>query len=103
MSVWHLYLIRTRQNTLYAGITTDVLQRLAEHTSGNKGAKYLRSKRPLQLVYQTEIGSRSMASKAEYRIKRLTKSQKEKIVVDNPDSQELFLLLKMDLLEMESS
>ena len=96
MSVWHLYLIRTKQNTLYTGITTDVSQRLAEHISGKKGAKYLRSKQPLQLVYQTEIGSRSMASKAEYRIKRLTKSQKEKIVANCPNGQELLSLLKIE-------
>ena len=97
MAIWHLYLIRTRQNALYTGITTDVSQRLAEHKAGKQGAKYLRSKGPLQLVYQTEIGSRSVASRAEYRLKKLTKSQKERIASSQPDKQTLLALLKMDI------
>jgi len=94
---WHLYLIRTKQNALYTGITTDVSQRLAEHTAGKQGAKYLRSKGPLQLVYQTEIGTRSLASKAEYRLKKLTKFQKESIVSRQLDKPTLLALLKIDI------
>ena len=96
MTLWHLYLIRTKQNALYAGITTNVSQRLAEHQSGKQGAKYLRSKGPLKLVYQTPIGDRSTASKAEYRLKRLRKSQKEKIVADSPSKQALLKLLEIE-------
>ena len=95
MTTWHLYLIRTKQNTLYTGITTDVSQRLAEHKSGKQGAKYLRSKGSLQLVYQTPIGDRSTASKAEYRLKKLRKAQKEKIVIDSPSKQALLKLLNI--------
>ncbi len=97
MAIWHLYLIRTRQNALYTGITTDVLQRLAKHKTGKQGAKYLRSKGPLQLVYHTEIGNRSTASSAEYRLKKLTKPQKESIVSSNPNKQALLTLLKIDI------
>lgn len=97
MKTWHLYLIRTKQNTLYTGITTDVSQRLAEHKTGKQGAKYLKSKGPLQLVYHTPIGDRATASKAEYRLKKLRKSQKEKIVLNNPTKQALLKLLKVDL------
>lgn len=95
ISVWWLYLIRTRQNTLYAGITTDVEKRFAEHTQGKKGAKYLRAKGPLTLVYYVCIGSRSLASKAEYRLKRLRKSQKEQIVTISPDRHQLLSLLAL--------
>lgn len=92
---WFLYLIRTRHDTLYAGITTDVAQRLAEHEDGKQGAKYLRSKGPLEVVYAVELGSRSLASKAEYRIKRLAKSRKEKIVAKRLDRQALLELLNI--------
>jgi putative endonuclease len=92
---WFIYLIRTRHNSLYTGITTDVAQRLSEHESSSQGAKYLRAKGPLQMVYSLELGSRSLASKAEYRIKRLTKSQKEKIVVNRLDRQALLAFLNM--------
>ncbi|MFK8182477.1 MAG: GIY-YIG nuclease family protein [Phormidesmis sp.] len=93
---WSLYLIRTRTDTLYAGITTDVAQRLKAHSEGKQGAKYLRSKGPLTLVYQVELGSRSLASKAEYWIKKLTKAKKEKIVVSQPDKTALLTLLKIE-------
>jgi putative endonuclease len=86
---WFLYIIRTRHNTLYTGITTDVAQRLSEHESGKQGAKYLRAKGPLNVVYAAELGTRSLASKAEYRIKRLAKSQKEEIVVKQLTRQAL--------------
>lgn len=96
MKTWSLYLIRTCQNTLYTGITTDVQQRLSEHETGKQGAKYLRAKGPLQLVYQVELGSRSLASKAEYRIKKLTKKRKERIVRDRLAREALLCELKIE-------
>ena len=95
MTTWHLYLIRTKQNSLYTGITTDVSQRLAEHQAG-RGAKYLRSKGPLRLVYQTPIGDRAIASKAEHRLKKLKKAKKEQIVADSPSQQTLLKLLNIE-------
>ena len=95
MSHWSLYLIRTRQNTLYTGITTDVAKRLSEHKCGRQGAKYLRAKGPLQLVYSVELGSRSLASKAEYRLKKLSKAKKEAIVTESLSRSELLQLLEI--------
>ncbi|MEM9164663.1 MAG: GIY-YIG nuclease family protein [Cyanobacteria bacterium P01_F01_bin.4] len=92
---WSVYLIRTRHNALYTGITTDVAQRLSEHEQGKQGAKYLRSKGPLKVVYQVALGSRSLASKAEYRIKKLSKPQKESIVANGLNRQALLALLKL--------
>ncbi|MEM8807467.1 MAG: GIY-YIG nuclease family protein [Cyanobacteria bacterium P01_G01_bin.38] len=92
---WSVYLIRTRHNTLYTGITTDVAHRLSEHGMGKQGAKYLRSKGPLQVVYHVVLGSRSLASKAEYRIKKLSKPQKEKIVANELNQQALLTFLEL--------
>lgn len=94
--VWFLYLVRTGQGALYTGITIDVMKRFAEHEQGKKGAKYLRAKGPLQLVYSVELGSRSLASKAEYRLKRLAKSQKESIVKKSLTRAELLQRLKLE-------
>lgn len=80
MSEWHLYIIRTRNGALYTGVTTDVARRLDEHSHSKKGAKFLRSKGPLQLVYQQLVGSRSEAQRLEYQIKQLSKQQKEKFI-----------------------
>jgi len=79
MTTWSVYLLRCADGTLYTGIATDVLRRLAEHEDGEKGAKYLRGRGPLELVYQQEIGDRSLATKIEHRVKRLPKAHKEDI------------------------
>jgi putative endonuclease len=92
---WFIYLIRTRHNTLYTGITTNVAQRLSEHESGQQGAKYLRGKGPLVVVYARELGSRSLACQVEYRIKQLTKARKEKIVANQPNQPALLKYLNL--------
>lgn len=90
---WCLYLIRCRNGTLYAGISTDVTRRLAEHQAGApKGARYLRGKGPLQLVYQAAVGDRSMATKIEIWVKTLPRSVKEELIARRVDLLELFAL-----------
>ena len=81
MSAWWLYLIRCKNKTLYTGITTDVERRLSEHQAGSaKSAKYLRGKGPLELVFSTKIGNRSEASIAEWRVKKLSRADKEQLI-----------------------
>lgn len=80
-SIWWVYMIRTRENALYTGISTNVKRRFEEHVSGNfKSARYLKGKGPLQLLLQKKIGNKSEASKVEWQIKQLPKDKKEKIV-----------------------
>lgn len=74
-SLWHLYLIETAGGSLYTGITTDVSRRLIEHESG-RGAKALRGKGPLRLVYQEPVGTRSQALRLEAAVKRLSSQGK---------------------------
>ncbi len=76
-------MLRTPTGMLYTGITTDVLRRLQQHQSG-KGAKSLRGKGELTLVFNCSAGDRSQASKLEYHIKQLNKKRKEQLVSDNP-------------------
>lgn len=91
---WSLYLVRTRLDTLYTGIALDVERRFAEHSGvGNAGAKYLRAKGPLELVYQVEVGDRALALQAEYRVKRLPRSGKEAMIARNPSGRELLVEL----------
>ncbi|MBZ2168579.1 MULTISPECIES: GIY-YIG nuclease family protein [Marinobacter] len=77
---WSVYIVRTGKGTLYTGITTDVARRLAEHESGTKGARSLRGKGPLKLVFQAEAGDRSRASRLEWHIKQWPKARKEALV-----------------------
>ncbi|EEX39673.1 GIY-YIG nuclease family protein [Vibrio furnissii] len=79
---WWIYLVRTSSNALYCGITTDVARRFTQHQKG-QGAKALRGKGPLTLAWQHEIGpSKGDALKLEYRIKQLSKVQKERLILD---------------------
>jgi len=77
---WSLYMIRCKGGVLYTGITTDVQRRFKEHKSG-KGAKFLRGKSPLTLVYQQQVGNHSDALKAEIKIKKLSKFEKEALIL----------------------
>ncbi|MCL5499244.1 GIY-YIG nuclease family protein [Escherichia coli] len=79
MTLWSLYLIRTADNRLYTGITTDVARRFMQHQNG-KGAKALRGRGELTLAFSAPVGERSLALRMEYRIKQLTKRQKERLV-----------------------
>jgi putative endonuclease len=80
-AMWSVYMIRCSDQSLYTGISNDVEKRFAVHQSKSpKSAKYLRSRHPLQLVYQAEIGSRSEASRVELLIKKLPKHTKEALV-----------------------
>jgi putative endonuclease len=82
--MWYLYVIRTVDNCLYTGITTDVKRRFKEHISlGRKAAKYFYSNKPEILVFSHPVGNRSVAHKVEYHFKNLTKSEKEKIIRKN--------------------
>ncbi|MFG6138771.1 GIY-YIG nuclease family protein [Halomonas sp. B23F22_10] len=74
---WHLYVIETAAGALYTGITTDVTRRLGEHRAG-RGAKALRGKGPLHLVYHECIGEHGEALRREAAMKRLTAAAKRR-------------------------
>ncbi|HAS6369722.1 TPA: GIY-YIG nuclease family protein [Vibrio vulnificus] len=85
---WSVYLIRTRLNALYCGISNNVERRFCMHQQG-KGAKALKGKGPLELVWRVPVGSKSMALKLERHIKTLRKQDKERLVKGD-------LLLQLD-------
>jgi putative endonuclease len=76
MAAWSVYLLRCSDGSIYTGIATDVTRRLAEHEAGVQGAKYLRGRGPLEVVYQQEIGDRSLATRIEHRVKRFPRGYK---------------------------
>jgi len=79
--MWFVYIIRCADNSLYTGIAKDVVKRFETHQSGDqRSAKYLRSRHPFALVFTVQAGTRSEASRIEYAIKQLPKSQKEKLI-----------------------
>ncbi|EAQ4019861.1 GIY-YIG nuclease family protein [Salmonella enterica subsp. enterica serovar Roodepoort] len=98
MTSWYLYLIRTADNALYTGITTDVARRYRQHQTG-KGAKALRGKGELTLAFAAQVGDRSLALRIEYRIKQLTKRQKERLVTEREAFEALLSSLQTPVLK----
>ena len=78
-AAWHLYLLECRSGkgatTLYAGITTDLDRRYAEHVAGT-GARYTRAHPPIRLLASRVYPNRSSASKAEAALKKLARTRK---------------------------
>ena len=77
---WWVYIVCCADDSLYTGITTNLERRIAEHNDSKKGAKYTRSKRPVKLVYSEKHSDRSSASKREYIIKKMSRSNKLKLI-----------------------
>jgi putative endonuclease len=76
---WFVYLARCGDGSLYAGITTDLADRLAAHNAG-QGAAYTRGRGPVALVYQERVTDRSAALKREAAIKRLSRAAKLRLI-----------------------
>lgn len=75
----YVYMLRCADGTLYCGWTTDPEARLKEHNSG-KGAKYTRSRLPVELVYTEEYSDRHEALSREWHLKRMCRAEKLKLI-----------------------
>ncbi|MEZ5588764.1 MAG: GIY-YIG nuclease family protein [Sedimenticolaceae bacterium] len=79
MEMWHLYLVRCNDGSLYTGISTDVQRRFAAH-GASRGARRLRGRGPLELVFSQAIGDHSQALRIEHRVKKLSRAEKERLI-----------------------
>jgi putative endonuclease len=78
--MYYLYILKCADATLYVGITTDLKRRVMEHNENKLGAKYTATRRPVELVFAQKFCSRSLASKAEARIKKMKRAEKLKLI-----------------------
>jgi putative endonuclease len=78
--MYYVYILKCNDNTLYTGITSDLDRRVKEHNSSKLGAKYTRPRRPCTLVYSKEFTTRSFALIEEARIKKMSRSEKQKLI-----------------------
>lgn len=78
--MYHLYMLKCADGTLYTGMTVDLKRRVIEHNTSHLGAKYTRARRPVKLVYAKRFRNCSTAAKAEARIKALPRREKLKLV-----------------------
>ena len=75
----YTYIVMCSDGTYYTGWTNDLEKRIASHNAGT-GGKYTRSRRPVKLVYYECFDTKEEAMSREWHIKRLTRSEKEKLV-----------------------
>lgn len=84
--MYYIYMLRCKDNSIYTGITIDLQRRIEEHiTKGKKCAKYTMRHTAIKLELAWQTDNRSNASKLEYQIKHLNKTQKENIIL-NPEN-----------------
>lgn len=76
---WSVYMVECSDGTIYTGISNNVFKRVLRHNEG-KGAKYTKTRLPVSLKWQQPCENRSEASKLEYKIKKLSKQEKLKII-----------------------
>jgi len=97
MNEWSVYIIRCDDRNLYTGISTDVKRRVHDHATGNRrAAKYTKPFSSIELVYEVLIGSRSLASRIEYRIKKMSRQKKEFIVSRCLSGDDLITFVNLD-------
>lgn len=75
---WWVYIVKCADGSLYTGIARDINKRIDKHNSG-KGAKYTRAREPVKLLYYEEYENRSLATKREMQIKKLSHDQKKEL------------------------
>lgn len=78
-----VYILRCGDGTLYTGCTNDLDRRLWAHQAG-RGAKYTRSRLPVELVYREAVPDRSAALRREAAIKRMDRRAKLALIAAGP-------------------
>ncbi len=79
--MYYIYMIRCEDNSIYTGITNDLERRMEEHFHKTKKcAKYTFRHTPTKIEKVWSCKNRVLASKLEYRIKKLSKPEKEELI-----------------------
>lgn len=78
-SLWVVYILQCRDESLYTGITNDLGSRIKAHANG-QGAKYTKGRGPFVLLYQETCIDRASATKREAYIKKMSRAQKIKMI-----------------------
>lgn len=77
---YYVYMLECNDGTYYTGYTNDLDKRIKEHNNSKRGAKYLKGKLPVKLVWHKEYKYYKRALRAERRIKQLSHRQKRELI-----------------------
>lgn len=82
----YTYIVKCRDGSLYTGWTTDIERRIKAHNAG-KGAKYTKTRRPVELMYYEVSGTKEEAMSREYAIKHMSRAEKLRLIGKEPDNK----------------
>jgi putative endonuclease len=77
---YYLYIVSCSDDTLYTGITNDLVKRLHAHNNLKSGAKYTSLRRPVKIVYSKKYETRKEAILREFAVKKMTRVNKLKLI-----------------------
>lgn len=80
LAMYYVYILHCVDNTYYVGSTNDIIRRLHAHNHLKSGAHYTKIRRPVTLAYLDRLDTYSQARAREAELKRLTRSEKIKLV-----------------------
>ncbi len=80
--MFYTYILLTENNKLYCGYTDDIEKRYQKHIEGT-ASKFTRANKPVKIVYAKEFETKQEAMREEYRIKQLSRTQKEELINNN--------------------
>jgi putative endonuclease len=79
MDIWFVYIVQCSDESLYTGITNNIEKRIEKHNKGI-GAKAVKGKLPVKLVYQEFFADKGEALRREYEIKSWSREKKLQII-----------------------
>ena len=81
----YTYILKCSDGTLYTGWTNDLTKRLKAHNDG-RGARYKKTRSPVEIAYNESFCSKEEAMRREYEIKHLTRKEKEKLIENQKEN-----------------
>ena len=78
-----VYIVICNDDSLYTGIAKDLEKRISDHNTSSVWAKYTKSRRPVSLVWYTQVADRILAAKLEYKIKKMWREKKEELIASH--------------------
>lgn len=79
--IFYTYILKCNDDTFYIGSTNNLEKRLHSHNNTKAGAHYTKIRRPVKLIYQEEYRTLTEAKKREAALKKLTRQEKEKLIL----------------------
>ena len=76
---WVVYILECADETFYTGITNNLEKRFKMHQAG-KAARYTSGRLPVKIIYSKSGYTESQARKEEFRVKGMTRQNKEKLI-----------------------